>query len=166
MMKITTKDGDILAAKTDVIGHQVNCKGIMGAGLARQIRERHAYVYAKYKHFCMSNKPSALLGRCLLSETINYSDLKPPDYVANLFGQKGTSALWRQTDYDAVRNALTELEREMRKLKLQTLGLPYGMGCGLGGGDWRVMESIINEVFDESPITVTIYRLTPRGKEN
>ena len=35
---IIDKIGDILHTEADVICHQVNCKGVMGAGLAKQIR--------------------------------------------------------------------------------------------------------------------------------
>ena len=32
--------GNLLEADVDVIMHQVNCKGVMGAGVARQIRQK------------------------------------------------------------------------------------------------------------------------------
>lgn len=37
MIKII--DGDLLASKTDIIAHQVNCKGAFNSGVARAIRE-------------------------------------------------------------------------------------------------------------------------------
>lgn len=37
---IIDKIGDILHTEADVICHQVNCKGVMGAGLAKQIRNQ------------------------------------------------------------------------------------------------------------------------------
>lgn len=39
-MKIIHKDGNLLDAKTDVIAHQVNCQGVMGAGIALQIKNK------------------------------------------------------------------------------------------------------------------------------
>jgi hypothetical protein len=30
---------------------------------------------------------------------------------------------------------------------LTTLALPYGLGCGLAGGDWKVVYEIIRDVF-------------------
>ena len=38
---IIDKIGDILHTEADVICHQVNCKGVMGAGLAKQIRKKN-----------------------------------------------------------------------------------------------------------------------------
>ncbi len=33
-------DEDLLQVQADVIAHQVNCQGVMGAGIAKQIRNR------------------------------------------------------------------------------------------------------------------------------
>ncbi|WP_223260709.1 hypothetical protein [Bacillus sp. LNXM65] len=38
---IKTVDGNILEASEDIICHQVNCKGVMGAGLAKQIKSKY-----------------------------------------------------------------------------------------------------------------------------
>jgi O-acetyl-ADP-ribose deacetylase (regulator of RNase III) len=53
-------DGDILNAKENIICHQVNCQGVMGSGLAKQIKNKYPNVYAKYKKFCEENKGSCL----------------------------------------------------------------------------------------------------------
>ena len=37
---IIDKIGDILHTEADVICHQVNCKGVMGAGLAKQSKRK------------------------------------------------------------------------------------------------------------------------------
>ena len=36
-----------------IVCHQVNCKGVMGAGLARQIREKHPDVFSLYRDKCL-----------------------------------------------------------------------------------------------------------------
>ena len=51
-MSITWIVGNILDAKADAILHQTNCKGVMGAGLALQIRNKYPDVYAKYRILC------------------------------------------------------------------------------------------------------------------
>lgn len=37
MIKII--QGDLLEAKENIIAHQVNCKGVMGSGVAKQIKQ-------------------------------------------------------------------------------------------------------------------------------
>jgi len=46
MIKII--EGNILNAKEDIICHQVNCKKVMGSGLAKQIRDKYPNVYEEY----------------------------------------------------------------------------------------------------------------------
>ena len=45
--------GDLLKQdKVDIICHQTNCKGVMGAGIAFQIKRAYPEVFKKYKEFC------------------------------------------------------------------------------------------------------------------
>lgn len=49
--------GDILTPVENpddlvVVCHQVNCMGVMGAGLAKQVRNRYPGVYRAYKELC------------------------------------------------------------------------------------------------------------------
>jgi len=30
------------------------------------------------------------------------------------------------------------------------IGMPYKIGCGLGGGDWNVVETMIKELFENN----------------
>ena len=45
--------GDLLVAQEelnlDVICHQVNCQGVMGSGIAKQIRDTYPIVFENYK---------------------------------------------------------------------------------------------------------------------
>ena len=44
--------GNLLDSNCDYICHQVNCQGVMGSGIARQIRERWPEVYKDYYDHC------------------------------------------------------------------------------------------------------------------
>jgi len=56
---------------------------------------------------------------------------------------------------------LSSIEQNARELGLTTLSLPYNMGCMLGGGSWKIVSAIIDEVFKDSPIDLYICRYTP-----
>ena len=60
MIKII--DGDLLTSNTDIIAHQVNCKGAFNSGVAKAIRDYDAQVYKDYHSFCSINTPEQLLG--------------------------------------------------------------------------------------------------------
>ena len=49
-MKIIYKKGNLLDAQTDVIAHQVNCQGVMGSGVAKQIKEKWPDVFKQYDY--------------------------------------------------------------------------------------------------------------------
>lgn len=59
MIKII--DGDLLTSNTDIIAHQVNCKGAFNSGVAKAIRDYDVQVYKDYHSFCSINTPEQLL---------------------------------------------------------------------------------------------------------
>lgn len=46
---ITFKDGDLLSSGYKVICHQVNCQGVMGSGIAKEIRKRFSAAYEIFR---------------------------------------------------------------------------------------------------------------------
>ena len=52
-------DGDILNASEYILAHQVNCMGIMGSGIAKQIKDKYPEVFEQYRKFFVNNKFTA-----------------------------------------------------------------------------------------------------------
>ena len=50
MIKIV--DGDLLQSNLPLIAHQTNCLGVMGAGIAKSIKNKWSLVYTQYTNFC------------------------------------------------------------------------------------------------------------------
>jgi len=152
-------NGDILTPVTDdrptIVCHQVNCKGVMGSGLAKQVRAELPGVYEVYKEKCDAG--FARLGQVQVCSAI----LTTGYLVANVFGQWGYGTEKRHTDYEALRNAFTYLAEAYSQY---TIRIPYKMGCGLGGGDWEIVESIIKETLCDKGIEVEIWRCDSRSE--
>lgn len=148
MIKIV--DGDILEATEDIIGHQVNCQGVMGAGLAKQIKDKYPIVYNGYLNYCKNRNPHELLGEVQLIQVTNEK------YISNMFAQLnyGRKNI-NYTDYESLIKCLKYLKQLARKYD-KSIALPYGIGCGLAGGDWDIVYEIIEKVFDDN---VTLYKL-------
>src|SRR5699024_5323140 len=108
MIKIVK--GDVLKAEEDVIAHQVNCKGVMGSGLAKQIRNKYKGVYQKYKRECEEELSRSGKSKFLLGHTLNV-EVGEGKYVANLFGQDGYGRDKKYTDYPSLKIALIKLEK-------------------------------------------------------
>jgi O-acetyl-ADP-ribose deacetylase (regulator of RNase III) len=148
MVKIV--EADILTAKENIICHQVNCMGIMGGGLARQIKEKFPIVFEEYITFLKENGSKKSLGRC------NAVAISSEGYIANLFGQYDCGTNRVQTDYDALDSALNALE-ELCDITGYSVAIPYNLGCGLAGGDWNIVSKMIEEIFKDTK--VTLYKL-------
>lgn len=147
---INIKNGNLLEATEDIIGHQVNCRGVMGSGVAKQIRSKYPGVFSKYTDLVSHTVfKISLLGECQLCHTEDGA-------IANLFGQDGYGKNGVHTDYTSLYHALCLLHDYCKECG-KSVALPYGMGCGLGGGDWNVVYDIIHEVF--SDYEVTLYKL-------
>ena len=102
---IRERKGNLLQADAPMIAHQVNCQGVMGAGIARQIRENllTAGQYREYQQLCKKNR-EALLGACYLTQ--QKDSLR---YVAHLFAENIPTGRRLDTDYAALRQSLTAM---------------------------------------------------------
>ncbi|ETT41472.1 MULTISPECIES: macro domain-containing protein [unclassified Paenibacillus] len=149
-MAIQLVNGDLLEASEDILGHQVNCQGVMGSGIAKILRDRYPNLYPEYKKYCDQYTPDGLLGHCQLVQT-------GAKYTANLFGQLNYGrSKTRYTDYAALEQALTTLKTEAQAKGL-SVALPYNIGCGLANGEWSVVEEMIGKVFAD--YEVTLYKI-------
>lgn len=144
-------NGNILDVTEGIIVHQVNCKGVMGAGLAKQIRNKYPVVYTKYREFINGADPTSLLGKHQITRVTNTL------IVLNIFGQLNYGTSTMQTDYAAFENALSTFSNlyklsEKVNTKHSPIYFPYGIGCGLAGGDWNIISKLIDKYFPEAII--------------
>ena len=154
-------DGNLLDANVDIICHQVNCQCVMGAGLAKQIKENFSNVYNEYRNlYIKTEDKKSLLGCAQFVEVYN----KSYKYVVNLFGQLYCGVKLRQTNYEALYIAIeTMFESAFKNLYVGnkiTIGIPYKLGCGLAGGNWNIVLSMIQELAlkYQNYINVNIYK--------
>ena len=162
MIKIV--NGDLLQSNLPLIAHQTNCLGVMGAGIAKSIKNMWNIVYIQYANFCknLGYSKNLLLGKCQICITGE----SPIGFVANLFGEYSfTESVApyenRHTDYNALKKALLKLKAFCEDEEVIEIGIPYKLGCGLAGGDWDgVVYPMLQELFvNDSTITLYIYKL-------
>jgi O-acetyl-ADP-ribose deacetylase (regulator of RNase III) len=142
---VVYKNGNIFTDITEntIIGHQVNSRGVMGSGIAAQVREMFPVVYKQYHHMC------ELYGVDNMGDAqIVCINAQKQIYIANLFGQESISNTETMTDYQALQEALEHLyDFTVDWAPWGTVRLPYKIGCGAAHGDWSTVNSIIEEVF-------------------
>ena len=148
------EQSNLLDIKSGIICHQVNCIGVMGAGLAFQVKNKWPIVYKKYKEDCKQfmTHPEMMLGHVL--DVM----VEPTLVVANCYGQVFPSSVGKQTDYDSWNTMFAKLQDLGNYFSLD-LHFPYMMGCGLAGGDWNVMSEKIERLFVKSQTRVFIHKL-------
>lgn len=131
-------EGDILSITEGIIVHQVNAIGVMGAGLALQIRNKWPHVYRIYYMAYLNHELK--LGH-FIAVSVQVDKL----YVVNLVGQSGVGK--GQTNYGAHKVAWPKINKWAKVLHPDlTVYAPFGIGCGLGGGDWKIMQPLVEEL--------------------
>lgn len=55
------------------------------------------------------------------------------------------------TEYDVYPDMLSRIDRYASDLN-ERIYIPYGIGCGLGGGKWEIMQPLIEEHCPEATI--------------
>ena len=137
-MSVNYVNGNLLDMKTNFICHQVNCQGVMGSGLAKQIREKWPCVYDVYKKRV---SPKELGKICLVNIVGNV----PIQGVINMFAQNDYGRDGRRyTSYDAFWSCLHEIKNILPKG--DTIAFPDHIGCGLDGANWNIIRAMIEEV--------------------
>jgi O-acetyl-ADP-ribose deacetylase (regulator of RNase III) len=148
-----------------VIAHQTNCLGVMGAGIAKQIKVRNPELFKAYVRYCKKNPDAhVILGTVQMVPTDDGSQI-----VANLFGEYSfcesiapfyEGGKSRHTDYVALKECFHRLHTWLVLHDVETVGIPYKIGCGLAGGDWDgVVYPMIKEEFgDDEDITLYIVK--------
>ena len=152
-MPIRIITGDAVAALgrggITALGHQVNLRGAMGAGIARQISQAYPVVLEPYRVAVRCGE--LRLGGMLPVE------VRPGRWIINLAAQEGVGWHHRQTDYAALAAALRLFAGFAHDRGLLA-GLPYGIGCGLAGGEWGIVLPMIEQAFAKDE--VRLYRIS------
>jgi O-acetyl-ADP-ribose deacetylase (regulator of RNase III) len=131
---IQVRKGDVLAVSAGLIVHGCNCQGVMGSGVAKIVKKMYPLAFDAYKTKCDLEEHEQLLGGAQLVEVDDNLS------IANLFTQQFYGKGVRQVSYDAVDVAFESLFL----MTDQQIHIPK-IGAGLGGGDWEIISTIINQ---------------------
>lgn len=141
--------GSIIFAKETILAHQVNCKGVMGSGVARTLREKYPEIFPGYHEYCVKYGVHNL-------GTVNIVPCHDGHIVANIFGQENygyDSKVYTNTP--ALKRGLLKVKDYANEHNL-SIAIPYKIGCGRGGGDWLEIMNFISANFQD--IDLTIYK--------
>lgn len=137
--------GNLLKSDVDVIAHGANCFNTMGGGIALQIARQ--YPEAQKVDRMTSPGDKGKLGTYTKAKSGGKT-------IYNLYTQYDFGGPDPNVDYAAVHNALSKMRLDVDRTNPDAkIGLPR-IGCGLAGGDWSVVELIIEKVFGDREVFV------------
>lgn len=150
---IEVRQGNALA-QNGIIVHGCNCLGVMGAGIALQVRLQYPAVFDEY---VKEHKTNGLkLGH------IQVVEVAPEKWIVNAMTQQSTGGP-RPVSYDAVARCFENVNAAAEQLEQQTgksheIIFPQ-IGAGLGGGNWKIIETIIDQsVSDKFKKVLYLYK--------
>ena len=146
---IIQHNGDIFTAPIKILVHQCNCHVTMGAGIALKIKQRFPEAYEADLN--ASKTKTNILGNISIGVSKGM-------FIVNLYGQDGCGGR-RNTNYEAYYSGLEKVKEFANKNDCLNIGIPYGMGCALGGGEWSICKSMIDCIFNDYSGNVLICKL-------
>lgn len=160
-MEYNIINGNILDSNEDFIAHQVNCKGVMGSGVALSIRSKYPNVYEQYRNMCSAynnTKPikNKLLGQTQYVWIYNAKEDGKARYCINMFSQDDFGRAGRvYTSTEAFKQCLLDINN---KCSGYSIAFPWKIGCVRGGGNWEEILALICDTLTDVK-SITFYRL-------
>ena len=140
---IQVVEGNLITAfqndEINFMAHCCNMQNVMGAGIAKQIKKAFPEAYIADINWFHTKKDKREHSHLSLAR------IETDKYICNVYGQEHFGTFKKQLNEDFLRLGLMQLADLTDSG--DTIGLPYGMGCGLAGGDWNVVYQIIEDVF-------------------
>lgn len=152
LYKIVTGDAtQPVGEGNKIIAHICNDIGAWGAGFVLALSKRWESPALQYK--LGANSGEALLGEIQLVPV----EFSPDIYVANMIAQRGVGFHKGKPPirYDALRSCLSQLAVEALAYDA-SVHMPR-IGCGLAGGKWETVESIVKSTLVAAGVSVTVY---------
>jgi len=144
--KIQTVYGNVLDfTENAVMIHGCNCQGVMGSGVALAVREKYPEVFEEYLDYqkYYADDTEGLLGRIQVSLiTSRYSIVNA--FTQNLFGTNR-----RQVNYEAMYCCFERTNKYLSYLDSPNILYFPKIGAGLGGGNWEIIKTIIEQTVDQ-----------------
>lgn len=140
-------DRNIFNTQCQTIVNTINCVGVMGKGIALEMKNRYPDMFEKYKTFC-DNKLIDI-GKLWL--------YKNPDdkWILNF----PTKTHWRyQSEYDYIEKGMQKFIETYKDKNIKSIAFPM-LGCSNGGlNEEKVLEIMMKYFSKCDELIIEIYR--------
>lgn len=136
--------GNLFESKAQTLVNTVNCRGVMGKGVAFEFKKRFPEMYEDYRKNCKQSKVQ-------LGELTFYDNTTP--WVINF----PTKYHWKSNSkLNDIETGLKELVRNYKDWEITSLAMP-ALGCGHGGLDWGDVRPLIEQHLGDLDIDIEVY---------
>ena len=135
------ENSDITKVTSGIVVHGCNAQGVMGSGVAKQLRAKYPTIFEDYLNdlHTMSEKKIPALGQVVYSDIPGNASLTIANAITQEFyGRDGK----KYVSYDALDLAMARVASFARN-ENEIIHIPYLIGAGLGGGTAEIIIEII-----------------------
>ena len=144
------EDGSLFDDNAEAIVNPVNCVGVMGAGVAKQFKEKYPDNFDFYLEGCL--KGVVQLGHVFVFDQGRHKPM--PRYVVNF----PTKKHWKDRSYlFDIQNGLASLKCDLVSRSISSVALP-ALGCGLGGLKWPEVNELIFRMLNNLTAKIIVYK--------
>lgn len=135
------ENSDITKVKAGIIVHGCNAQGVMGSGVAKQLRAKYPTIFEDYldELHTMSEKKVVPLGQVVWSDIPGNASLVIANAITQEFYGRDSR---KYVSYDALDLAMARVADVARRAG-DHIHIPYLIGAGLGGGTAEIIIEII-----------------------
>lgn len=134
----------LLESQAQTIVNTVNTVGVMGKGLAHEMKLRYPTMFKAYKKLC--DERLLDIGKLWL-----WRD--PDQWVLNF----PTKRNWRQpSKMEYIESGLQKFVENFERQGIREIAFPR-LGCGNGGLDWDLVQPLMNSYLASLPIRIYIH---------
>lgn len=155
---IYEKQGNVLDIESGIIVHGCNSHGVMGSGIAKEVRARFPHAYQVYTTAYSKAINAGLPGLPLGSVT--WAKVGDRKWIVNAVTQKdyGRDPDRVYVNYQAMFDAFDAIRKNIESGDIDNLGVFFPLiGCGLANGTWAKVADIIETAIGPI-IEKTLYR--------
>lgn len=151
---IVLKKGNLFDSECQTLVNTVNCIGVMGAGIAKQYKQRYPEMFDEYKHICNNNTKENYLS--------HGGDIWIWDYV-DMFKQRkilcfATKVNWQYpSKIEWIERGLQNFVKNYKKWNITSIAWPK-LGCTNGKLNWETqVKPLMIKYLDDIDIINEIY---------
>lgn len=140
-------EGNLFDSKADILIHQCNDAGVMGSGIALELKIRYPHVFQSYRKDYLNGK--------LKLGYVNFTHATEDQVIGNMISQNFDSSTGCFTKYTALQECLNTVKAYANEhYDNPTIALPYKMSCVRGGGNWNTVLRMIEDTFEDFNVEI------------